>query len=618
MADELRPGALLRQGTYRIEKKLGQGGFGITYLGRDLSLDRPVAIKEFFPEEYCGREDSTSQVTTSNGLAQEIFSRYKAKFLKEARNIAKLNHPGIIKIYAAFEENGTAYYVMEYIEGMSLAEMVKARGSLSVDHALAYIKSVGETLGYVHANKMTHLDVKPANIMVRRSDNTPILIDFGLSKQYDAAGHQTSTTPAGISHGYAPLEQYIAGGVQKFLPQTDIYSLAATLYYLLSAETPPQAPQLSQEGLHFSASIPTNLRAAIATAMSSNIAQRYPTIAAFLAALSSTSQPQPTPRPAPTPDDSTVIVDPQPKPRPAPAPRPTPEPTPRRKSKPLGIPEAPKKRINSKFILWGGVGLTAVVVLITSLLNSNTGNNPAPTAVAEDLYYDEASSELVAGNNRYKMVYVEGGSFDMGATSEQINPDSAEMPVHCDTLSNYSIGRTEVPQWLWVAVMGNNPSSSTGDNLPVERVSWDDCQEFLGKLNALTGKSFRLPTEAQWEYAARGGKRSRGCQYSGSNNLGDVAWYNSNSGSQTHEVGTKSANELGLYDMSGNVWEWCNDWYGDYQNSGSIDPMGSSYGGYRVGRGGSWGLSPGYCRVAYRLNCVSGSRSDDLGFRLAM
>jgi serine/threonine protein kinase len=273
----LAPGATLRQGTYRIERVLGQGGFGITYLATDVSLDRLVAVKEFFPKDFCDRDASTSHVTLGTTGSEELILKMKAKFLKEARNIAKLNHPGIIKIYASFEENNTAYYVMEYIDGESLSGMVKQGGPLPETKALSYIKKVGHALEYIHDNKINHLDVKPANIMVRRVDDEPILIDFGLSKQYDTNGHQTSTTPVGISHGFAPLEQYNAGGVNEFSPQTDIYSLGATLYYLLSGVVPPQATLLVDDSLTFPKNISAQMVTPISKAMAVSSKQRYET-----------------------------------------------------------------------------------------------------------------------------------------------------------------------------------------------------------------------------------------------------------------------------------------------------------------------------------------------------
>ena len=217
-----------------------------------------------------------------------------------------------------------------------------------------------------------------------------------------------------------------------------------------------------------------------------------------------------------------------------------------------------------------------------------------------------------------EMVKVEAGSFNMGATLEMENPDEDEKPVHRVTLTNdYYIGKYEVTQALWKIVMGSNPSNSKGDNLPVEKVSWNDCQKFISKLNKLTGKSFRLPTEAEWEYAARGGNKSRGYQYSGSNTIGDVAWYDGNSGSKTHAVGTKQPNELGAFDMTGNVWEWCQDWYGSYSSSPQTNPTGAVSGSYRVYRGGSFCYS-GYCRCSCRFDGTPDFRNGDQGLRLVL
>ncbi|MBR5249759.1 MAG: SUMF1/EgtB/PvdO family nonheme iron enzyme [Bacteroidales bacterium] len=218
-----------------------------------------------------------------------------------------------------------------------------------------------------------------------------------------------------------------------------------------------------------------------------------------------------------------------------------------------------------------------------------------------------------------EMVFVEGGTFKMGATSEQgSDADSDEKPVHSVTVSDFYIGKYEVTQAQWKAVMGDNPSYSKGDNLPVENVSWNDIQEFIKKLNQLTGKTYRLPTEAEWEYAARGGKKSKGYKYAGSNNIEDVAWYTNNSSSHTHPVGQKQPNELGLYDMSGNVWEWCQDRYGNYNSSSQTNPTGPASGSNRVLRGGSWCNSARLCRVSDRCSYDPSSRYYTFGFRLVL
>ncbi len=224
------------------------------------------------------------------------------------------------------------------------------------------------------------------------------------------------------------------------------------------------------------------------------------------------------------------------------------------------------------------------------------------------------------GNVQFEMVHVEGGTFRMGATEEQgEDAYDSEKPVHRVTLSSYLIGKHEVTQALWEEVMGKNPShNKQGGDYPVEYVSWNDCQEFVKKLNARTGMKFRLPTEAEWEYTARGGSRSKGYKYAGSNNLNEVGWYNGNSGGHTHPVGEKKPNELGLYDMSGNVLEWCQDWYGNYSSEAQTNPTGPQSGGDRVLRGGSYWNNARYCRVSSRFNYDPGSRLGYIGLRLVL
>lgn len=246
---QLPKNTLLQGGRYKIEKVLGQGGFGITYLATQELLDRKVCIKEFFFKEYCERDEETSHVLLGTQSNHETVERFMNKFIKEARTISALNHPHVIRIYDIFKENNTAYYVMEYIEGESLSDRVNRYGVLSEAEAVAYIKQIGSALDFIHQRSINHLDIKPANIMIRKEDYKAILIDFGLSKQYDAQGGQTSTTPVGISHGYAPMEQYNVGGVSVFSPQTDIYALGATLYKLLTGVTPPQAGEVLNDGL---------------------------------------------------------------------------------------------------------------------------------------------------------------------------------------------------------------------------------------------------------------------------------------------------------------------------------------------------------------------------------
>ena len=251
----------------------------------------------------------------------------------------------------------------------------------------------------------------------------------------------------------------------------------------------------------------------------------------------------------------------------------------------------------------------------TASVSTTLSKNIAQTATNGS---EEPLRTVTVGNVSFTMIRVDGGTFQMGATPEQQDADGDEKPVHSVTLSPYYIGETEVTQELWQAVMGDNPSNFKGSQRPVEQVSWDDCQDFIEKLNKKTGLTFRLPTEAEWEFAARGGIKSKSYQYCGSNNLGDVAWYDGNSSSQTHDVKAKQANELGIYDMSGNVWEWCQDWKDSYSSSAQTNPTGPSSGSYRVFRGGGWIIHARRCRVAYRGFYTSGVRCDYLGLRLAL
>jgi len=242
----------------------------------------------------------------------------------------------------------------------------------------------------------------------------------------------------------------------------------------------------------------------------------------------------------------------------------------------------------------GKVGISDVADLIDYLLSG---------VWTSDTVSSQYQTFTVNGVS-FNMVYVQGGTFSMGATSEQ--GDEAyddEFPIHQVTLSDFSIGQTELTQELWEAVMmGENPSQYKGLlSRPVDHLTWDDCQEFISRLNEITGKNFRLPTEAEWEYAARGGKYSKGYKYSGSNNLDDVAWYSDNSYNVTYPVALKLPNELGLYDMSGNVFEWCYDWYGYYSQEDQVNPTGPEAGPYHVIRGGYYGI---------RLNCRVSHRSD--------
>ena len=567
--DALRADSTLQSGKYRIIKKLGQGGFGITYLAENTLLEGKVAIKEFFFKEYCERDDSTSCVTIPKSGNREIVERFKLKFVKEARTIFRLNHPNIVRIHDVFEENGTAYYVMDYIEGESLGDMVQRRGAIPEAEALGYVKDAASALEYIHSKNINHFDIKPDNLIKRKEDGRIIVIDFGVAKQY-ATVISEGSTPVCISHDYSPVELYRKNGEQSFSPQSDVYALAATLFKLLTGNTPPEAIEVLSEGLPVAElqekHISRPVICAIAMAMKGRH-ERTQSIAKFVSNLENRAN----------------------------------------KS---------KQPVFKSGWLWAVVVAVAIVA-IWLMVPFNKGASSDNSS--SDSIYTPKIKTFYANGVPFEMVEVRGGTFRMGATSEQgCDAYDWEKPVHSVTLSGYYIGKTEVTQALWKAVMGSNPSYFKGDDLPVECVSWDDCQEFIRKLNSLTGQHFRLPTEAEWEFACRGGNNSLGYKYSGSDNIDNVAWYDGNSGDKTHPVATKSANELGIYDMSGNVWEWCCDWYGDYTSGALTNPKGPESGSLCVLRGGCRLYSAGDCRSSNRLSDVPTGRGGNLGLRLAL
>ena len=629
----LKQGTTLERGKYRIDGVLGQGGFGITYLGEQIYLGRKVAIKEFFMDGICVRDDATQTVTAPADTNRGLVERFRRKFIKEAQNIARLKHRGIVPIIDIFEENGTAYYVMEYLPGGSLAGKVK-QGALPEREALRYIGQVAAALEYVHSQRIMHLDVKPANILLDEDDNA-VLIDFGLAKQYDSTGHQTSTTPVGISHGYAPLEQYKQGGVEQFTPATDVYSLGATLYKLVTGNTPPEASDVINQGLPaFPPSVSLAVQKAITAAMQPAVKARPQSVGEFMrlvesgkikveseksTVISSDSE-----KSARLDNGNASEASPFVKEKILP-------PYGRRNDEPAGgviSSDSEKSQNNSSFgkrlirmVAVDSLTVTVVVLsVVTFFICIKSCNETDRESYDDETMRQQPVRIFTVKNVSFKMMAVEGGTFQMGATNEQRSNLDDEKPVHSVTLDSYYIGETEVTQELWRAVMGSNPSEFSGyDLMPVCNVSWDDCQIFIKELNKLTGKKFRLPTEAEWEFAARGGNKSSGYRYSGSSNIGDVAWYDDNSDSRT-PVKRMNPNELGIYDMSGNVWEWCSDWYSSsyYSLSPQNNPKGPSSGFYRVLRGGSWFHGAECCRVAFRTDCSPDDSSHFYGLRLAL
>ena len=291
----------LQNGRYKIESILGQGGFGITYRAVQTSLGRTVAIKEFFMKDYCERAEGSTHVTMGTQSSREMVQRYRDKFEKEARTLARLKHPHIIPVIDVFQENNTSYYVMEYAEGASLKQQVDEKGPLSEARAVNYILQVADALRYLHGQHICHLDIKPANILTT-AHGEAILADFGLAKQYDEEGGETSTTPVGKSKGYAPPEQYRTGGVQSFSPETDVYALGATLYFLLTGKTPPESVLLNEQSLDVTLLSP-RMAQAVQAAMQLRRADRV-TLDVFEKFLTKKAE-----QPKPGKDEDVTIID---------------------------------------------------------------------------------------------------------------------------------------------------------------------------------------------------------------------------------------------------------------------------------------------------------------------
>jgi len=378
----LNKGALLQGGKYRIEGVLGQGGFGITYLAVQSGLNRKVAIKEFFMKDLCNRDADTSQVSVPSVGSKELVEKFKSKFIKEAQTIASLSNAHIIRIHDIFEENGTAYYVMEYHDGGSLLDLVSGRGRLSEADAVSYTRQIADALQYIHERSMNHLDVKPGNVLLDEKGNA-VLIDFGLAKRYDAEGNQTSTTPVGISHGYAPLEQYKKGGVSMFSPTTDIYSLGATFYKLITGKTPPEADDVNEDGLPaFPSDVSPSVAVAIERAMQPVRKNRPQSISEFLALLdTSTSAVERNAEkvvPVSNADESTVFPEDEKKDNNEDHKINAPQVA---DSKP--VVDEPEKKKSRSWMLWVLIALIGVGVGLSALFMGGEPEGPSPVVVSD-------------------------------------------------------------------------------------------------------------------------------------------------------------------------------------------------------------------------------------------
>lgn len=572
----LAPGTVLKSKnyTYHIEKVLGKGAFGITYLvNTNVSMQGQlgtihtgvkVALKEFYmPGEMKREGGELIEISPESKV-----KTYADKFRREATRLAMLSHPNIVRVLEVFEANNTIYYSMEYLSGGSLNDYVTQKGGLPEQEAIGYIRQVGSALMYLHTNKMLHLDVKPANIMRSEMSDMLKLIDFGLSKQYVENGDPVTSTNLGVgTTGYAPLEQAEVRREHEFSPQLDVYALGATYYKLLTANTPASAISVLNRGLNTLPLVKKKVSQqsidAIKAAMEPIQDKRLKSVEAFLNML-------------PRVDDETVF--------------------------------APKKGHYYRYWVLLVTILCVVGIMVDRWFSHDGG-------IDDELLNMES---VVVSNFDMPMISVEGGTFLMGCADTD-NPDVEpdEQPVRTITVSSFYIGKYEVTQGLWRAVMeGGDAHKSKNDYYPVVNATWKEIQTFIKRLNKKTGRHFRLPTEAEWEFAARGGNLGKHYNYCGSDDLKSVGWYADNSGDRIHPVGRLQPNELGIYDMSGNVWEFCSDWYGDYEGDSLLNPKGCEFGFYHVIRGGDWNCTSYSCRATCRQDHSLQSIGSHIGLRL--
>ncbi len=518
--------------------------------------------------------NQTVAIKTLNPIhhSQADFEQEQVKFVQEAFRLVQCSHPHIVKVHDVINENGLWGMVMEYISGEDLAVRIDKSGKLSEDKALKYINQIGTALEYIHQQGMLHRDVKPANIMLRDGKQEAVLIDFGLAREFNR--EKTASMTNSRTEGYAPIEQYERRG--NFGAYTDVYALAATLYHLVTGEKPfpsefRKYAELPPPKRH-NPEISDKINDGILKGMALEPHERTQTIKEWL-----------------------KLVIPQQKP-PAPQ-KPSQGQIPLQKFKF----EYAKIDNNLKIIKYPGEA--------------------------------EGFIEDLGNGITLEMVRIPGGSFIMGAPKDEEKSRDTERPQHKVNIQSFFIGKFQVTQEQYEVITGKNPSRFKGKKRPVEQVNWYNAVKFCEQLSKLTGKEYRLPSEAEWEYACRAGTTTpfhfgETITTDLGNYDGNYTYANAPKGKyreQTIDVGSFPANSFGLYDMHGNVWEWClDDWHSNYQGaptdgSAWFDDNNnlSQKSGKACLRGGSWSRYPVLCRSAFRYYSYTRDGDNDLlGFRV--
>jgi len=573
----LQHNTTLQGGKYRIERVLGQGGFGITYLAIHAHLGLQVAIKEFFIKGVNERDEGRTTVSVSNSDNRALFEEQLEKFCKEARRLNSLNNEHIVKVHDLFGENGTWYYVMEMIDGESLSDRLKRmKRPLSEKEMDSVLPQILDALKEIHQNGMWHLDIKPSNIMIDKN-NVVKLIDFGASKQIDPeTGGPTTGTQFAFTPGYAPGE--LEGNDKSRIGDpTDLYSLGATTYKLLTNIDPPKPYRIINdgEGAFDFTHVSNRYKALILWMMQQRIDKRPASVQTILEFIGKGEDSSPVQTPEPSNENSEVTVIEE---------HHEPELSPKKASSQGPVRETDGRKDEEETPRGGGQKMIGIIVAIglafilggyylyrdTPYYKSNYSDNdtivgPDTDSICSDSILFESAmldKEELIKNLINDMVYVQGGEYKKGYAKDFKKYDRDDLLGYCipyspvnTRVSSFYICKYETTQDIWKSIMGTNPSRIyRGAKKPVVNVSWNLCNDFIKKLNNLSGKRFRLPTEAEWEFAAIGGRKNSHFVFSGSNQLDLVACRN-----KLEIVGSKVPNELGLFDMSGNAVEWCND-----------------------------------------------------------
>ena len=590
------PGQLLKRGQYEIIDTLGQGGFGITYLAQDHKRKKQVAIKSlnvsFLKQRYRDKYGNTEGF-------EEFLAEEQDKFNTEAMVLATFDHPHIVKVYPElFQENGLSCMVMEYVKGKNLEQYLYANGVFSESAGLEIIKGIGEALSYIHNRNYLHRDIKPANILLREEDNKAILIDFGLAREVNFAELMSLTnakTPV-----FAPPEQF--ENRSNFTPALDIYALAATLYVIIAVDEPPFIPLPSP---YLNAKIMLDMKMAIEPPQKYNSQISQKVNDAILKGMELDYQNRPQ-----SITEWFKFLGIQ-----------TEEPNPPNPPSLQG-----KGGIKASLLQGERLGERFLTNLKTFTFEVVTTNEKG-SIINKRNHSANYFVEDLGNGVKLEMVEIPAGTFYMGSPENEAERLNLESPQHQVSVPSFFISKYPLTQAQYQAIMGENPARFKGANRPVEKVSWNNAVDFCQKLSQKTGNNYKLPSEAQWEYACRA--RTTTPFYFGESITPDLVNCNGNYPyasapkgqyrKQTTEVGTFPPNAFGLYDMHGNVWEWCqDDWHDNYANAPNDGSAWTSQSGNRkLLRGGSWNDGPDYCRSASRntLNLLDFS-TYGIGFRV--